>query len=83
MPKWFELDDTELYRRLDQVYGRPARIPREDDPLSPVERDLGMRIFGGKGDGKIYTKDLSSDGVGSGKNLGEAIADLRGKIQKS
>jgi hypothetical protein len=83
MPKWFELGDTELYRRLDQVYGRPARIPREDDPLSPAERDLGMRIFGGKGDGKIYTKDLSSDIVGSGRNLGEAVADLRGKIQTS
>jgi hypothetical protein len=83
MPQWFELDDTELYQRLEQVYGRPARIPREDDPLSSAERDLGVRIFGGKGDGKIYTKDLSRDIVGSGKNLGEAVADLRGKIQTS
>lgn len=23
MPKWFELDDTELYRRLDQVVVLP------------------------------------------------------------
>jgi len=83
MPKWFELDDTELNQRLDQVYGRLARIPREDDPLSPAERDLGVRIFFGRGDSKIYTKDLSSDIVGSGKNLGEAVVDLRGKIQTS
>lgn len=83
MPKWFELDDTELYRRLDQVYGRPARIPREDDLLSPAECDLGVRIFGWKGQGKIYAKDLSSGIVGSGKSLGEAVADLRGKIQTS
>jgi len=27
MPKWFELNNTELNRRLDQVYGRPPRIP--------------------------------------------------------
>lgn len=40
-----------------------------------------MRIFGGKSDGKIYTKDLSSDIVDSGKNLGEAVTDLRGKIR--
>ena len=83
MPKWINMTNDQVYRKLSPPSGED-RLPREDDPLTQNEQDLGFRIFRilGAG-GKTYAKDLESGTIGSGQSGGEALDDLRNKMLAS
>ena len=79
MPKWLDMENDEIYRTIDPP---KEGLPQERDPLNEDELDLGLRFFK-KGDEKMHVKDLDSGTIGSGKNAGEALADLRSKMKTS
>ncbi len=83
MPKWINMTNDQIYRKLSPPSGGDW-LPREDDPLTQNEQDLGFRIFRilGAG-GKTYAKDLESGTIGSGQSGGEALDDLRNKMLAS
>jgi hypothetical protein len=79
MPKWFDLNEDELWQ---QIVTMDSTCAYEDDPLSDWERDFGLRFFR-KGVSKWLVKDIASGTIGSGELLDEAIADLRSKMRTS
>ena len=82
MPKWMDLDNAQIVKKLEQPFPRGfRRLSDEDKPLTPSEQDLGLRIF--KRDGKIHAEDRESGTTSSGKSrVGDALDDLRNKMKK-
>ena len=74
MATWQNLNENEVRRRI------PAH-PSEHTPWTEDERHLGLRIFRRPGQ-KTCAEDLESGLIGIGRNGGEALTDLRGKVAK-